>query len=75
MKNLDRLQTSLNPLHVNVNIKEPKVRMASFLYLIGIFCLYSLAILFPFALLDGKTDLANQPGSDSGPAVSNLLEL
>lgn len=44
MKNLDRLQTSLKPLHVNVNIKEPKVKLGwlPFLYLIGIFCLYSL---------------------------------
>ncbi|GFI19829.1 hypothetical protein [Lactobacillus johnsonii] len=75
MKNLDRLQTSLKPLHVNVNIKEPKVKLGwlPFLYLIGIFCLYSLAILFPFAFLYGKTDLANQPGSDSGQAVSNLV--
>src|SRR5699024_9200562 len=63
------------PLHVNVNIKEPKVKLGwlPFLYLIGIFCLYSLAILFPFAFLYGKTDLANQPGSDSGQAVSNLV--
>lgn len=75
MKNLDRLQTSLKPLHVNVNIKEPKVKLGwlPFLYLIGIFCLYSLVILFPFAFLYGKTDLANQPGSDSGQAVSNLV--
>jgi len=75
MKKLDRLQTSLKPLHVNVNIKEPKVKLGwlPFLYLIGIFCLYSLAILFPFAFLYGKTDLANQPGSDSGQAVSNLV--
>src|SRR5699024_3998625 len=75
MKKLDRLQTSLKPLHVNVNIKEPKVKLGwlPFLYLIGIFCLYSLAILLPFAFLYGKTDLANQPGSDSGQAVSNLV--
>lgn len=72
---LENLNKLISPIHVDVEIQEPKVKLGwlPFLYLVGTFCLYSLVMLIPFGLIYSKSGLGNQPGSDNGSSINNII--
>ena len=72
---LENLNKLISPIHVDVEIQEPKVKLGwlPFLYLVGTFCLYSLVMLIPFGLIYSKSGLENQPGSDNGSSINNII--